>query len=242
MRERNHPGKVRKINKILRRVHLWWNQLCSLTACVTIPSSLYMKVFIPPEKRYAGYIFDCDGTLADSMPAHYRAWAATVQKHGGQMPEDLFYKLGGWPSKKMIEHLNALFGTSLDPDTVADEKERFYVAHISTIQPIPEVVSFAREVAEFAKVSVASGGVLAVVTQTIAAIGVTDLFPVIVTSEQVSRGKPFPDMFLEAARRMGVTPADCLVLEDSPAGFEAAEAAGMDYAVVERPQRSCSSR
>jgi HAD superfamily hydrolase (TIGR01509 family) len=194
-----------------------------------------MKLFIPPKKRYAGYIFDCDGTLADSMPAHYRAWAATVQKHGGQMPEDLFYKLGGWPSMKMVQHLNELFGTSLDPDVVADEKERFYVEHISTIQPIVEVVSFAREVALFAQVSVASGGVLAVVTRTIAAIGVTDLFSVIVTSEQVNRGKPFPDMFLEAARRMAVPPGDCLVFEDSPAGFEAAQAAGMDYVVVGRP-------
>ena len=194
-----------------------------------------MKLFTPPKKRYAGYIFDCDGTLADSMPAHYRAWAATVQKHGGQIPEDLFYELGGWPSRKMVEHLNELFGTSLDPDVIANEKERFYLEHISTIQPIVEVVSFAREVALFAQVSVASGGVLAVVTRTIAAIGVTDLFPVIVTSEQVNRGKPFPDMFLEAARRMAVPPGDCLVFEDSPAGFEAAQAAGMDYVVVGRP-------
>jgi HAD superfamily hydrolase (TIGR01509 family) len=194
-----------------------------------------MKLFTPPKKRYAGYIFDCDGTLADSMPAHYRGWAATVQKHGGQIPEDLFYELGGWPSRKMVEHLNELFGTSLDPDVIANEKERFYLEHISTIQPIAEVVSFAQEVALFAKVSVASGGVLPVVTRTIAAIGLTDLFPVIVTSEQVNRGKPFPDMFLEAARRMAVPPGDCLVFEDSPAGFEAAQAAGMDHVVVGRP-------
>ncbi len=197
-----------------------------------------MTVFTPPEKRYAGYIFDCDGTLADSMPVHYHAWASTVEKHGGQIPEDLFYALGGWPSRKMVVHLNELFGTALDPDIVADEKERFYVDSILTIQPIPEVVAFAREVATFAKVSVASGGVLPVVTQTLKAIGLEDLFSVIVTSEQVKHGKPAPDMFLEAARRMSVAPGDCLVLEDSPAGFEAAKAAGMDYAIVGRPSRS----
>ena len=197
-----------------------------------------MTVFTPPEKRYAGYIFDCDGTLADSMPVHYHAWASTVEKHGGQIPEDLFYALGGWPSRKMVVHLNELFGTALDPDIVADEKERFYVDSILTIQPIPEVVAFAREVATFAKVSVASGGVLPVVTQTLKAIGLEDLFSVIVTSEQVNHGKPAPDMFLEAARRMSVAPGDCLVLEDSPAGFEAAKAAGMDYAIVGRPSRS----
>src|ERR1700731_4243196 len=195
-----------------------------------------MTVFTPPEKRYAGYIFDCDGTLADSMPLHYSAWAETVTKHGGQMPEDLFYALGGWPSNKMVELLNVRFGTSLDPEVVAFEKEQLYVGRVATIQPIPEVAAFAREVAAFAKVSVASGGVLPVVTRTLETIGFKGFFSVVVTTEQVKRGKPFPDMFLEAARRMSVRPSDCLVLEDSIAGYEAATAAGMDYAKVGRPQ------
>ncbi|MBV9129714.1 MAG: HAD family phosphatase [Verrucomicrobia bacterium] len=194
-----------------------------------------MTVFTPPEKRYAGYIFDCDGTLADSMPLHYRAWLDTVQKYGGQIPEDLFYALGGWPSAKMVELLNERFGTKLDPAIVAFEKERLYVERIATIQPIREVADFAREVAGFAKISVASGGVLPVVTRTLETIKFKDFFPVIVTSEQVKRGKPFPDMFLEAARRMTLLPSDCLVLEDSIAGFEAAKEAGMEYAIVGRP-------
>lgn len=195
-----------------------------------------MMVFTPPEKRYAGYIFDCDGTLADSMPVHYCAWADTVHKYGGQIPEELFYALGGWPSNKMVELLNQRFGTSLDPKTVAGEKEQLYIDRIATIQPIREVAEFARRVVAFAKVAVASGGVLPVVTRTLETIGFKGFFPFIVTSEQVKRGKPFPDMFLEAAHRMGVHPSDCLVLEDSVAGFEAAKAAGMEYAKVERPR------
>jgi HAD superfamily hydrolase (TIGR01509 family) len=202
---------------------------------VQLSRVLAMTVFTPPEKRYAGYIFDCDGTLAHSMPLHYGAWADTVKKYGGQFPEDLFYTLGGWPSNKIVELLNERFGTSLDPETIAFEKEHLYVERIATMQPIPEVVEFARQVAAFAKISVASGGVLPVVTRTLEAIGFKGFFPVIVTSEQVRRGKPFPDMFLEAAHRMSVHPVDCLVLEDSIAGFEAAAAAGMDYAKVGRP-------
>jgi HAD superfamily hydrolase (TIGR01509 family) len=194
-----------------------------------------MSLFSPPEKRYAGYIFDCDGTLAHSMPVHYRAWADTVEKHGGRFPEDLFYRLGGFPSARIVEILNDKFGTTLEPELVATEKELLYVERIATTRPIMEVVDFAREVASHAKVSVASGGILPVVIQTLEAIGFKDFFPVIVTSEQVKRGKPFPDMFLEAAHRMQVTPSDCLVLEDSQAGFEAATAAGMDFAVVGRP-------
>jgi HAD superfamily hydrolase (TIGR01509 family) len=194
-----------------------------------------MTVFTPPQKRYAGYIFDCDGTLADSMPVHYGAWADTVRKYGGQIPEALFYSLGGWPSRKMVELLNERFRSSLDPETIANEKEQLYVQRIDTIRPIPEVADFARQVTAFAKVAVASGGILPVVTKTLEAIGFKNFFSVIVTSEQVKQGKPFPDMFLEAASRMGVPPSDCLVLEDSPAGFEAAISAGMDYVVVRRP-------
>ena len=193
-----------------------------------------MTLFTPPKKRYAGYIFDCDGTLADSMPVHYGAWADTVRKYGGQIPEDLFYSLGGWPSRKMVELLNERFRSSLDPETIANEKEQLYVQRIDTVRPIPEVADFARQVAAFARVSVASGGILPVVTKTLEVIGFKDFFSVIVTSEQVKRGKPFPDMFLEAASRMGVPPSDCLVLEDSPAGFEAATSAGMDYVAVRR--------
>jgi len=78
-----------------------------------------MALFSPPEKRYAGYIFDCDGTLADSMPIHYRAWADTVETHGGRFPEDLFYSLGGVPSVKIVEILNDKFGTNLEPELIA---------------------------------------------------------------------------------------------------------------------------
>jgi HAD superfamily hydrolase (TIGR01509 family) len=208
---------------------------CDRFVHVQVSRTFVMTVFIPPEKRYAGYIFDCDGTLADSMPVHYRAWADTVEKHGGQITEETFYALGGWPSNKMVEFLNERSGSTMNPEIVANEKEELYVERIATIQPIREVAEFARQVAGFAKVSVASGGVLPVVIRTLATIGFKDFFPVIVTTEQVKRGKPFPDMFLEAAHRMSVRPTDCLVLEDSIAGFEAANAAGMEYAKVGRP-------
>jgi HAD superfamily hydrolase (TIGR01509 family) len=194
-------------------------------------------IFTPPGKRYAGYIFDCDGTLADSMPVHYSAWRDTSRKYGAEIDEALFYSLGGVPTPKIVTILNEKFETLMDPEKVAHEKEELYVERMTAIQPIKEVCDFARDVAKFAKVSVASGGVLPVVTKTLEVIGFKDFFGVIVTAEQVVRGKPFPDMFLEAARRMGVNPGDCLVLEDSPAGFEAATAAGMDYAVVGRPSR-----
>jgi HAD superfamily hydrolase (TIGR01509 family) len=194
-----------------------------------------MTIFTNPEKRYQGYIFDCDGTLADSMPIHYLAWKKAVAEAGGQIPEDLFYSLGGVPSRQIVSLLNEKFDSKMDPEALATLKEEYYVDLLTEVTPIEEVARFARETATFAKVAVASGGILPVVLKTLDSIGFGGFFSVIVTSEQVARGKPYPDMFLEAAHRLDISPQACLVVEDSPAGFEAAKAAGMDYAVVGRP-------
>jgi HAD superfamily hydrolase (TIGR01509 family) len=194
-----------------------------------------MTLFTVPEKRYQGYIFDCDGTLANSMPIHYLAWKRAVGEAGGQIPEDVFYSLGGVPSRQIVSLLNEKFGFKMDPEALATLKEEYYVDLLTEVTQIEKVARFAREVAAFAKVAVASGGVLPVVLKTLDSIGFGGFFSVVVTSEQVSRGKPYPDMFLEAAHRLDVSPEACLVVEDSPAGFEAAKAAGMDYAVVGRP-------
>lgn len=194
-----------------------------------------MTIFTPPEKLYKGYIFDCDGTVAHSMPIHYAAWRQTAEENGILMTEELFYSLGGVPTTRIVEILNEKFGTNLDPEQVARRKEAVYLENMGNMQPIEEVAAFARKVAEFAKVSIASGGYLPVVLETLEAIGFKDFFPVVVTTEQVSRGKPFPDIFLEAAKRMGVPPNECLVLEDSPAGIDAAKEAGMDYNLIGKP-------
>jgi HAD superfamily hydrolase (TIGR01509 family) len=194
-----------------------------------------MTIFTPPEKLYKGYIFDCDGTVAHSMPIHYAAWRQTAEENGILMTEELFYSLGGVPTTRIVEILNEKFGTNLDPEQVARRKEAVYLENMANMQPIEEVAAFARKVAKFAKVSIASGGYLPVVLETLEAIGFKDFFPVVVTTEQVSRGKPFPDIFLEAAKRMGVPPNECLVLEDSPAGIDAAKAAGMDYNLIGKP-------
>jgi HAD superfamily hydrolase (TIGR01509 family) len=198
-------------------------------------SRALMTIFTPPEKLYKGYIFDCDGTLAHSMPVHYVAWRQTVEENGLQMSEELFYSLGGVPTTKIVEILNEKFGSNLDPELVAKRKEEVYVENMGDMRPLEEVAAFARKVAKFGKVSIASGGYLPVVLKTLEAIGFKDSFSVIVTTEQVPRGKPFPDMFLEAAKRMDVPPSECLVLEDSPAGIEAAKAAGMDYNLIGKP-------
>lgn len=187
--------------------------------------------------RYDGYIFDCDGTLADSMPAHYRAWLFALEKCGARFTfdEEMFYGLGGMPTPKIVSLLNERYGCALDPATVAAAKEEGYLLAIDEIPPITAMVDLARRAAANSKgIAVASGGLRRVVLRTLESIGLGGFFPVIVTAEDVERHKPHPDIFLTAARRIGAAPDRCLVLEDSPLGEAAATAAGMDCLLIPR--------
>ena len=182
--------------------------------------------------RYDGLIFDCDGTLTNSMPLHYIAWRDTMSEHGISFEEDLFYRWGGKPTDEIIRTLADRDGVSLDVDAVGRAKEAAFVHQIDRLRPRTDVVAAARAMHGRAALSVASGGVKSVVRQQIEHVGLMDLFPVIVTAEDTPAHKPSPEPFLAAAAAMGVEPAGCLVWEDSPLGFEAARAAGMAWVDV----------
>jgi HAD superfamily hydrolase (TIGR01509 family) len=187
-----------------------------------------MKLDIPPGP-FAGYIFDCDGTLVDTMPLHFRAWNEAMKRAGlpGELSEELFYSLGGMPTRKVAQVMADHYGLTINIDRVFHEKEELFLEMQSELRVIQPVVDFARKVHGTAPLSVASGGPRPVVVKTLELMGLADLFPVVVTPEDVVHGKPEPDMFLLAAKKMGVAPGECLVFEDAEPGFRAAEAAGM---------------
>ncbi len=199
-----------------------------------------MALFTLPadaQGRYSAFIFDCDGTLADSMPLHQRAWAQALAKHGARFDFgwELFMSRAGKTIEQTVFELNAEFGLDMDPVLVAADQRSHYDALAPGVLALDEVVEFARQrAAAGCPVSVASGGDAVTVRQTLRTIGVADLFPVVVTAEEVAHGKPAPDLFLLAARRMGVAPEQCLVFEDSPLGILAAERAGMGAVLVGR--------
>ena len=192
-------------------------------------------LFSVPARDYSGFIFVCDGTLADTMPLHQRAWLQALRKHGAEFEFgwDLFMSRAGKTIELTVAELNEQFGVKLDPVLVAADQRACFDVLAPGVLPLHSVVAFARERAAAGfPVSVASGGDAVTVRRTLATIGVTDLFSVVVTAEDVAHGKPAPDLFLLAAQRMGVEPAQCLVFEDSLLGIEAANRAGMGSVLV----------
>ncbi len=188
-----------------------------------------------PDRRFGGYIFDCDGTLADTMPLHYRGWKRMLEELGGSFPEELFYSLGGIPTERILELLRDEHGMNIsDVREAAERKEAYFVELLHEVTAIHPVVDVARRWHTHAPLAVASGGSRKYVEMTLEAIGIRHLFDAVVCVEDYARGKPFPDPFLEAARRLDVAPEDCLVFEDSELGIDAARAAGMQYVFVPR--------
>jgi beta-phosphoglucomutase-like phosphatase (HAD superfamily) len=180
----------------------------------------------PPNPQ--GIIFDCDGTLADTMPLHWRAWQVISRRHGFSLPEDRFYSLGGVPSRDILKLLSAEQGIALNPLAVAREKEAEYLPLIAQVEPINTVVGVAREHYGKIPLAVASGGTKKIIEQVLEHLGIRSLFQAIVTSEDVVNQKPAPDIFLEAARRIGVPPQFCRAYEDTDLGMQAIRAAGME--------------
>ena len=175
-----------------------------------------------------GIIFDCDGTLADTMPLHWRAWQVIAARHRFHFPEDRFYSLGGVPSRDIVRMLSQEQGLGLDHLAVAREKEGEYAPLIAQVEPINTVVGVAREYYGRIPMAVASGGTRRIILQVLEHLGISQLFNAVVTSEDVVNQKPAPDIFLEAARRIGVPPEDCRAYEDTDLGMRAIRAAGME--------------
>ena len=194
-----------------------------------------------PRGEFAGHIFDCDGTVVDSMPLHYRAWVAALETHCAPFvfTEAYFYASAGIAEADVTRNLNAEHGCNLDPEGVVRTKQDWFIEHMNELKSVPEVEQTVRKLAKEGKpLSVASGSELVIVQPELEIVGLSEFFPIIVTPELVKRGKPAPDMFLLAAEKMGVEPSQCLVYEDGQSGLTAAEAAGMASVYVPTSERT----
>ena len=173
-------------------------------------------------------IFDCDGTLADTMPTHYRAWTWMLEQYGIPFSLEKFYAYAGIPTDRIIELLSAATGVQMfDVQAMAVQKEQRYIELIDEVTPLQPVLDIAIHYQADLPMAVASGGEGYVVAKTLEVIGVQSWFDVVVAAEDTERHKPEPDVFLEAARRLQVDPSGCVVFEDSDLGLLAAQRHGM---------------
>lgn len=200
------------------------------------PRSSVPHVFEPLTREYDGYIFDCDGTLADSMPLHFQAWQQALVSHGAPFvfDWDLFVSRAGKTLEVTVQELNQQFSATLDAISVARLQRRIYNELMPSVGPISEVVELVHKLVNRYPLAVASGGDRTTVETTLANLGILDAFNAVVTAEDVIHGKPAPDMFLLAAERIGVAPENCVVFEDSLLGIEGARRANMGVSFVRR--------
>lgn len=174
-----------------------------------------------------GIIFDCDGTIADTMPLHYKSWVTALGEHAKYFSEKVFYEYAGMPARAVIELLNEKHNLTIPVQETTDLKESLLVPYLEEVTVIEEVEVIVKEYYGKLPLAVATGGVYENCLKTLQVLGLEKCFDAIVTADDVEHGKPAPDIFLEAARRINVAPEDCIVLEDGETGIVGAVAAGM---------------
>jgi HAD superfamily hydrolase (TIGR01509 family) len=193
-----------------------------------------MKLQLPPG-TFRAYLFDCDGTVVDSMPLHYIAWKKALGDWNCPFDEELFYAWGGRPVTEIISALNEMHGLAMPVGSTAARKENLYFALLPQLKPVAEVLEHIHEQHLRIPFAVVSGSNRESVVKSLATTNLLDKFDTIVTSEDYKNCKPAPDAFLLAAERLGVAPVDCLVFEDTEIGLKAAAAAGMASVRVPLP-------
>jgi beta-phosphoglucomutase-like phosphatase (HAD superfamily) len=174
-------------------------------------------------------IFDWDGTLVDTRHANYEALFVALLRHGFQLPRDWYYSRTGLSAVEMIKLLIDEDEKTADIpiECIVRERDKIFLRGVNAVREISVIADIARRYHGQLPLAIASGGARAVIEPALRITQLGRLFDVVVTREDAERGKPAPDLFLIAAQRLGVSPSDCLVYEDSDEGVIAAKLAGM---------------
>jgi HAD superfamily hydrolase (TIGR01509 family) len=188
-----------------------------------------------PQGTFKAYLFDCDGTIADSMPLHYKAWKQALGEWNCEFDEELFYAWGGWPVVQIISTLNQRHGLNMPVQKVSTRKESLYFELLPQLKAVPEVLEHIEVAHGRIPCAVVSGSTQESVTASLTVLKLLDRFTTMVCAGDYKKSKPDPEAFLLAAARLGVAPEFCLVFEDTEMGIQAAKAAGMASVRVPPP-------
>lgn len=173
------------------------------------------------------FIFDLDGTLADTMPLHFEAWVKTAEIMNLEFSIDFLKSCAGMPSSKIIDLLNAKNNQTIDPQKFSIMKEEFFAKEMHKIKEISAVTDLVYKYHGKIPMAVGTGGKRNIAAETLQILGLDKYIPILVSADDVENHKPEPETFLKCAELMEVSPENCQVFEDATLGFQAAKAAGM---------------
>lgn len=181
-----------------------------------------------PEREFKAFLFDFDGTVADTMPVHFDAWVHALKVYNLKFTIEQHRGWAGRPTAEIVRLLSEMHGVALPVEEILKQKEIYYLgsgANVKAIVPVLEIIK-----ASHGKVPMAivSGSRRKAVESTLTQLGLAPFFEILVCAEDYKNGKPAPDCFLQAAEALKVKPEDCLVFEDGLLGIQAANAAGME--------------
>jgi HAD superfamily hydrolase (TIGR01509 family) len=200
-----------------------------------------MRLKLPPGS-FNAYLFDCDGTIADSMPLHYVAWSKALSEWNCEFSEELFYAWGGMPVADIISTLSTRHGLNMPNQQVATRKEQLYYEILPQLKAVPEVLEHIEARHGQIPLAVVSGSTRDSVTASLETLKILDRFDTLVCAGDYRKSKPDPEPFLIAAERLRIAPADCLVFEDTDMGIQAATAAGMASVKIPQPWQRAPAR
>ena len=172
-------------------------------------------------------IFDCDGTLVETPTLYASAWQDAFDAAGHKMDPAWYHARAGMSEDVLLDDYEAENDVKVDRNLAVRAMRSAVLKRIHEVSEIERISAIARRYRGILPMAVASGGPRQVVLASLKQTGLLPLFDTVVTIDDVSRPKPAPDLFLEAAKRLKVAPQSCLVFEDSPQGLEAAANAGM---------------
>lgn len=177
-------------------------------------------------RQRSAYIFDFDGVLVDSMEAHFACYKRALEEAGVPVDKERFYYQAGMTGREQIKYFAEKAGVEVDVERVYQRNRQLKPEHTHRVKPIEANIQLLNALRKAGHpVAIASGSTKLSIMPVVERFGIEA--DAIVAADDVARGKPHPDLFLEAAARLGVTPANCTVVEDAEVGVQAARNAGM---------------
>ena len=183
---------------------------------------------------YKAILFDMDGVIVDTEPLHVAAFQASLKHYGHDLSEkDYKQHFAGKTDEDGFKQYFAFINEEIDLLVIMDEKAKAYLKLAADqLVPYPGIIELIRTVSQHVPIALVTGSLRIEAEAVLNEFGITNCFTAVISANDVQHGKPDPEGYLKGAQAVGVDPADCIVIEDSPSGIEAARAAGIRCVAV----------